>query len=147
MISCTLSSNEGGRTHNARITAGIQPTHVAVRQSTDSLAINDSDVVAAIRFIRRHSKDVVQVNDVVNVVPPSRRVLEKRFRRILGHSILGEIRCVRVEQIIQMLAETEMSISEIDQILGFPDVAHISRYFCKEKGMSPTAYRKQRLRV
>jgi LacI family transcriptional regulator len=134
----------GEKIHNSEIP--IQPTHVAVRQSTDTLAINDSDVVAAIRFIRRHSKDVIQVNDVVNIVPLSRRVLEKRFRRILGHSILGEIRRVRVEQIIQMLAETEMSISEIAQILGFPDVAHISRYFSKEKGMSPSAYRKQYLR-
>ena len=124
----------------------IQPTHVAVRQSTDSLAIDDSDVVAAIRFIRQHSKDVIQVNDVVNVVTLSRRVLEKRFRSILGHSIHDEIRRVRVEQIIQMLAETEMSISEIAQVLGFPDVAHVSRYFSKEKGMSPLTYCKKYLR-
>ncbi|NIN34841.1 MAG: helix-turn-helix domain-containing protein, partial [Gammaproteobacteria bacterium] len=81
--------------------------------------MDDSDVVAAIRFIRQHSKDVIQVNDVVNVVTLSRRVLEKRFRSILGHSIHDEIRRVRVEQIIQMLAETEMSISEIAQVLGF----------------------------
>jgi LacI family transcriptional regulator len=134
----------GEKIHNSEIP--IQPTHVAVRQSTDTLAINDSDVVAAIRFIRSHSKDVIQVNDVVNVVPLSRRVLEKRFRSILGHSIFDEIRRVRVEQIIQMLAETEMSVSEIAQVLGFPDVAHVSRYFSKEKGMSPLAYRKQYLR-
>jgi LacI family transcriptional regulator len=124
----------------------IQPTHVAVRQSTDTLAIDDSDVVAAIRFIRQHSKDIIQVNDIVNVVTLSRRVLEKRFRSILGHSIHDEIRRIRVEQIIQMLAETEMSISEMAQVLGFPDVAHISRYFRKEKGMSPLTYRKKYLR-
>jgi AraC-like DNA-binding protein len=45
-----------------------------------------------------------------------------------------------------MLAETEMSISEIAQVLGFPDVAHISRYFRKEKKMSPLTYRKKYLR-
>jgi AraC-like DNA-binding protein len=44
------------------------------------------------------------------------------------------------------MAETEMSISEIAYILGFPDVAHISRYFSKEKGMSPLVYRKKYLR-
>lgn len=124
----------------------IQPTHVAVRQSTDTLAIDDSNVVAAIRFIRRHSKKVIQVNDVVNVVTLSRRVLEKRFHSILGHTIHDEIRRVRVEQMIQMMAETEMSISEIARIFGFPEVAHISRYFSKEKGMSPLVYRKKYLR-
>ena len=134
----------GEKTNNSEI--HIQPTHVAVRQSTDTLAIDDSDVVAAIRFIRQHSKDIIQVNDVRNVVTLSRRVLEKRFRSILGHSIHDEIRRVRVEQIIQMLVETEMSISEIALVLGFPDVAHVSRYFSKEKGMSPLTYRKKYLR-
>jgi len=123
----------------------VRPTHVAIRQSTDVLAVDDASVAAAIRFIRQHSKTVIQVNDVVNVVPLSRRVLEKRFRTILGRSIHDEIRCTRVEQIIRMLAETVMPISEIAQALGFSDVAHISRYFRREKGMSPLAYRKRYL--
>ena len=123
----------------------VRPTYVAVRQSTDVLAIDDASVAAAIRFIRQHSKTVIQVNDVVNAVALSRRVLEKRFRTILGRSIHDEIRRTRVEQIIQMLAETVMSISEIAQALGFSDVAHISRYFRREKGMSPLAYRKRYL--
>jgi LacI family transcriptional regulator len=121
----------------------VRPTHVAIRQSTDILAVDDASVSAAIRFIRQHSKTVIQVKDVVNAVALSRRVLEKRFRAILGHSIHDEIRRARVEQIIQMLAETGMSISEIAQALGFSDVAHISRYFRREKGMSPLAYRKR----
>jgi len=124
----------------------VQPTHVAVRQSTNVLAIDDASVAAAIRFIRRRSETVIQVDDVVSAVGLSRRVLEKRFRSILGHSIHDEIRRARVEQIIQMLAETEMSISDIAQVLGFPDVAHISRYFNSEKGISPLAYRKRYLR-
>jgi len=121
----------------------VQPTHVAVRQSTDVLAVDDASVAAAIRFIRQCSKTVIQVRDVVNAVSLSRRVLEKRFRAILGHSIHDEIRRARVEQIIQMLSETTMSISEIAQALGFPDVAHISRYFRREKGISPLTYRKR----
>jgi LacI family transcriptional regulator len=123
----------------------VRPTHVTTRQSTDVLAVDDANVAAAIRFIRQHSKAVVQVGDVVDAVALSRRVLEKRFRAILGRSIHDEIRRTRVEQIIQMLAETAMSISEIAQALGFSDAAHISRYFRREKGMSPLAYRKHYL--
>lgn len=123
----------------------VRPTHVTIRQSTDVLAVDDANVVAAIRFIRQHSKTVIQVSDVVSAVALSRRVLEKRFRNILGHSIHDEIRRTRVEQIIQMLAETAMSISEIAQALGFSDAAHISRYFRREQGMSPLAYRKHYL--
>jgi LacI family transcriptional regulator len=124
----------------------VQPTHVAIRQSTDVLAVEDAHVAAALRFIRQRSKTVIQVSNVVSASGLSRRALEKRFRSILGHSIHDEIRRTRVEQIIKMLAETAMPISDIAQALGFPDVAHISRYFSREKGISPLAYRKRYLR-
>jgi len=120
----------------------IQPTHVVTRQSTDILAIDDRDVAEAVRFIRSHAKRAIYVDSVVDAVPLSRRVLEKRFRTILGHSIHDEIRRVRVELIVQMLAETQMPISDIADALEFPSVAHISRYFSKEKGMSPLKYRR-----
>jgi LacI family transcriptional regulator len=123
----------------------VRPTHVVIRQSTNVLAVDDASVAAAIRFICQHSKTVIQVSDVVSAVALSRRVLEKRFRTTLGRSILDEIRRTRVEQIIQMLTETAMSISDIAQALGFSDMAHISRYFRREKGMSPLAYRKRYL--
>lgn len=124
----------------------IRPTHVVTRQSTDILSIEDTDVAEAVSFIRQHAKMPIQVASVVEAVSLSRRVLEKRFRRALGHSIHAEIRRVRTELIVQMLAETEMPISEIADALGFPSVAHVSRYFRKEKGMSPLKYRRQYVR-
>ena len=124
----------------------IRPTHVEERQSTDILAIDDPHIITAVRFIRQHSKRVIQVSDVVNSVPLSRRMLEKRFRMIVGHSIHDEIRNVRIDQVIRMLAETEMSINEISQVLGFNETAHLSRFFKREKGMSPQLYRKTFLR-
>lgn len=124
----------------------IQPVRVVTRQSTDVLCIDDADVVKAVRFIRQHAKMPIHVDSVADNVFLSRRVLEKRFRTALGHSIHEEIRRARIEQIIRMLTETQMSISEIARSLGFPDVAHISRYFRKEKGMSPLKYRKDYLR-
>jgi len=120
----------------------IRPVRVVQRQSTDVLTIDDADVVEAIRYIRSHAANPICVNDVVNAVSLSRRVLEKRFREILKHSIHNEIRHTRIEKIIHLLTETQMSISQIAHTMGFPDAAHISRYFCKEKGVSLAAYRK-----
>jgi len=124
----------------------VQPTHVEERQSTDILAIDDPDIIEAVRFIRRNSRRVIQVNDIVNSVSLSRRILEKRFRKIVGHSIHDEIRRVRVDHIIRMLAETEMSIFEISQAFGFQEISHLTRFFKREKGISPHFYRKQYLR-
>ncbi|MHC4559998.1 MAG: XylR family transcriptional regulator [Planctomycetota bacterium] len=121
----------------------VQTTHVVARQSTDILAIEDRIVAEAIRFARQHSTEAIQVDDVVNHVAMSRRNLELRFHRALGRSIYSEIKRVRTKQIIQMLAETDLSISEIALRLGHPSDKHIARYFKQQTGMNLREYRKQ----
>ena len=120
----------------------VSATHVVKRQSTDILAVDDRDVVAAIRFIRQNAKAKIKVNDVVKQTYLSRRSLENRFRKILNRSIQEEIRKARTEQISQMLIETNLSIAEITSMFNFTDFEHISRYFKKEKGISLRDFRK-----
>jgi len=121
----------------------IHPMHVIERQSTDILAIEDPDLAAAIRFIRQHTKKPLQVIDVVEHVNISRRVMEKRFRKLLGHSIQSEICCARIGYITKLLVETQMPVTEIAYIMGFPGNSQLSRYFSKAIGMSPIAYRQK----
>lgn len=121
----------------------VKPTHVTMRRSTDILSIRDTDVSEALAFIRNSCYKAITVEDVVSAVKVSRRVLEKRFRKILNRSVLQEIRRARTEAAARMLIETEMSISQISDKLGYAETAHLSRYFHKEKGISPIAFRKQ----
>ena len=120
----------------------VNATHVVRRQSTDILAIEDSDVVSAIRYIRQNAKSKILVNDVVASTCLSRRSLESRFRKILNRSIQEEIRKVRTELISQMLMESNLSIAEITSTFNFTDLEHMSRYFKKEKGISLREFRK-----
>ena len=121
----------------------IRPLHVVTRQSTDILAIEDREVAEAVRFIRRYSKKAIQVSDVVDAVALSRRALERRFRMMLGRSVHDEIKRVRVEQIARMLLEADLPVSKIALDFGFPGVEQMARYFRREKGISPQAYRKR----
>jgi LacI family transcriptional regulator len=121
----------------------VQPTHAVTRQSTDILAIEDSEVAAAIRFIRQHSREIIQVSDVVEAAGVSRRALQQRFKRTMGHSIYDEIKRCRIEQIATMLVETRLSISQIASAFGYPGVEKLTRYFQREKRLTPLAYRKQ----
>jgi LacI family transcriptional regulator len=120
-----------------------QPTSVITRQSTDILAIEDAEVTAAVRYIREHAKEMIQVRDVVAAVSVSRRILEQRFRKILNRSILDEIKRVHIEQVAQMLVETTFSIKTITLALGHHGVENISRYFKHFTGLSPSEFRKQ----
>jgi LacI family transcriptional regulator len=70
-------------------------------------------------------------------------VLELRFRRVLGRSLLQEIRRVRVNQICRLLAETNQPISQVALALGFEGVEHFARYFRREMQMTPLTYRRK----
>jgi len=121
----------------------VRPSHVVTRQSTDMLALEDAEVVDAIRFIRQNAKKKIRVDDVASAAGISRRGLEKRFRKLLNRSVQQEIRRVRNSLICKMLVDTGMSIATIAQAMGFGGAEHIARYFRKEMGMSLRAYRKE----
>ncbi len=121
----------------------VQPTYIVQRHSTDILAVEDETVVKAMRFIRKNCRENIGVEDVAAAAAVSRRVLEKRFRRTLDISVLKEIRAAKTRNIIMMLMETDMSISEIAKAMNFPGIDHFARYFKQEEGKSPMAYRKQ----
>jgi LacI family transcriptional regulator len=118
------------------------PLYVVTRQSTDVMAIEDSYAAEAVRFIRSHSKDVIQVDDVARAVGLSRRALEQRFRRALDRSVHDEIQYVRVNQMASMLTNTSLPISQITRLLGYPYSNNVSRCFKQLKGLSPSQYRR-----
>ena len=120
-----------------------EPFEVISRQSTDTTAISDQIVVEAMQFIKQNDKCLIQVADVTHAVGCSRRGLDEKFKRFLGHSVFSEIRRTRTDNIRRMLIETNLSISQIALQLGYHDPDHIARFFRQEKNMTPQAFRKK----
>ncbi|MCC5834906.1 MAG: XylR family transcriptional regulator [Opitutales bacterium] len=120
----------------------VVSSHVVARRSTDFVATEDANVARALQFIRDEAVRGLSVMEVAEHAGVSRRALERRFRSLLGRSVLKEIRRVRAEHIANLLVETHMPIGEIAELMGFSDPQHISRYFKAVKEMSPQAYRK-----
>lgn len=120
----------------------VEPVGIDTRQSTDSLAIEDSQVAKAMEYIKNSKKPLIQVTDVLEYAECSRRSLDEKFHKILGHSIFTEIRRFRIEKICSMLLKTNRSITEIALALGYNDADHIARFFKQEKHMTPFEYRK-----
>ncbi|SIN95489.1 LacI family transcriptional regulator [Singulisphaera sp. GP187] len=121
----------------------LPPTGVAIRQSSDILAIDDPEVAAAIRLIHEHGHQPIRVGDLLRAVSISRRSLERRFRTIFNRSISEEIRRVHLERARDMLAGTELSMSEVAEHAGFSNARHLSIAFRQQTGRTPSAYRQQ----
>jgi AraC-like DNA-binding protein len=57
--------------------------------------------------------------------------------------VLSEIRQIRIDRIVRLLLETDLSIANIAQNLNFSGIEHIARYFRQAKGISLREYRKK----
>jgi len=119
----------------------IPPRGVVARQSTDTMAMDDPDLVDALRFIRANAEKPIQVEDVLQHVPIARRALEQRFRKLLGRTPAAEIRRVHVEAAKSLLAQTDLSIPDVARRSGFRYAAHMAQVFRKATGQTPTDYR------
>jgi LacI family transcriptional regulator len=124
-----------------RQTVLTQPSGVAMRCSTDMLAVDDEDVVSALRFIRQNACRGIDVDEVVRYVPTSRTSLKRRFRTVLGRSIHDEIIAARVKRVEQLLSQSYMSLAEIARRTGFPSQSYMGVVFKANTGKSPGKYR------
>ena len=119
----------------------IAPLGVAARQSTDVLAVEDREIARAVQFIREHACAGINVGDLLRAVPLSRRVLEQRFQRLLGHTPREEILHVRLDRVKQLLAETDLPLYLIAERTGFEHVEYLSVVFKRETGRTTSAFR------
>lgn len=118
------------------------PARVITRQSTDTLAVDDAEVAAAMRFIRENAlQPEIDVPAVLKAVPISRRSLERRFEQVLGRSPAEEIRRLRLEKARQLLLETDMPIPGVATAAGFGSPEYLNYVFRTEFGKTPQKYR------
>ncbi|MEO1525926.1 MAG: DNA-binding transcriptional regulator [Planctomycetota bacterium] len=120
----------------------IDPIGVVTRQSTDVLAIDDEDVATAVRFIRDHACDGINVLDVLRTVPVSRRVLETRFHEFIGRTPHQEIVRRRIDRACNLLANSDISLSRVANLTGFRSEGYLIVAFRREMGITPGQYRR-----
>lgn len=119
----------------------VEPMGIESRQSTDTLAIDDPEIATAVHFIRENATLGINVSDLLKHVPISRRVLESRFRRILGRTPHEEITRIKMTQVKQLLAETDLPLTEIASRVGYQHDEYLSVAFKRAIGISPSVFR------
>lgn len=123
----------------------VTPIRIVTRQSTNTMAVEDQNIVSAIRYIRQNKHKPLRVQDVVDAVCISRRALQRKFKTHLHSSLHMEINNVRCSVIEQLLLETTMSISQIAEKLNFSGEQNLARFFKKMRGISPNEYRSKQM--
>jgi LacI family transcriptional regulator len=137
-----LDQAMAGRKSSAR-RIFLPPVRVVARQSTDMMAVRDPVVLGALRHIRSHAAEAINVTSVVSALGVGRRELERKFRVILGRSVLQEIRHTRIQQAQKLLAGTNLPMPAVAKQSGFSSAHRLAIVFHHTCGIPPTAFRRQ----
>jgi LacI family transcriptional regulator len=121
----------------------LPPGPVIARASTDALAGSDAVLTSAVSFIRANLTDNLTVSRLATAVGLTRKTLERRFRSVLRRSVHDEIRRIRVDRSMELLATSELPISAIALGTGLSHNAFISA-FQTTTGQTPAAWRRAR---
>jgi LacI family transcriptional regulator len=101
----------------------------------------DPDFEAGLSFIRRRACGKITVVDVADHLHISRRALERRFQAFLSRSPNDEIVRVRLERAKQLLAESELTLTDVAEQVGFATASYLCQVFRKRVGVSPAEFR------
>ena len=116
---------------------------VVARQSTDTVAVEDRRVAAAVHFIHDHLAETFGVDRVVEAAKVSRRQLEVRFQRLLNCTLHDYISRQRVERAKQFLAGPErIKLHKLATACGFSSVERMRLVFKRVTGRTPLEYRR-----
>ncbi len=119
----------------------IEPAGVIPRLSSDVLMVDDRNVADAIRFIREHAHERIDVRDVLHAVPVSRRTLELNCLRLLGRSPRQEIFRCHIEHAKRLLTDTHLPLKVVAEQSGFTSQSTFAVIFKRATGLTPLGYR------
>jgi LacI family transcriptional regulator len=119
----------------------IPPLGIVSRQSSDIVAVEDKEIADALRFIRENAPRGLTVDDVLQAIPMSRAVLDQRMRAAIGRTTKAEVLRVQLDRVKQLLAETDLSLSQIADRTGFRHPQYMAELFKKKCGKTPGQYR------
>lgn len=119
----------------------LPPVGVAIRRSSDALAVNDPDVAAAVAFIRDNVQAGLKADDVAAATGQGRRGLEHLFQRRLGRSVHDVIQRVQFQRVEHLLRNTDLKLAVVARRCGFRHAEYMTVAFTKRYGMSPSAWR------
>jgi LacI family transcriptional regulator len=119
----------------------VPPEGVVLRRSTDTIAVDDPHVTAAVHFMHDHLGEVFGIERVNQNVPVSRRYLHEHFRRLLGRTPYEYLCQLRVEQAKRLLAvPRRVKMQKIANACGFSSPARMRLVFRRVTGTTPLAY-------
>lgn len=116
--------------------------NTALTVQTEQPVVSGNRQCAAIkRYIDLHFKESLTLEQLSEEAHMNKYYLSHAFKREYGVSPINYLISRRVEESKYLLAETDLSMSQIAQLLGFSSLSYFSQVFRKSQDISPMEFR------
>ena len=123
-----------------RNTALVVPTEPQVISANRQCA-------AVRRYIDLHFKESLTLDQLAQEVHMNKFYLSHAFKREYGVSPINYLIARRINESKYLLTETDLSMSQIAQLLGFSSLSYFSQAFRKTQEVSPMEFRQSAKRI
>jgi AraC-like DNA-binding protein len=125
----------------------LQICEIIIKQDRFSAKMTDFDVNAervlqAMHWHREHMAEGIKVSDVSRALRVSPSHLRRLFLATRGESPNQAFSTVKIEEACRLMATTTYSMKEVAAICGFGGYSEFYRFFVKQTGESPGAWKR-----
>jgi len=116
--------------------------NTALAVPTDPQVVSGNRQCAAVkRYIDLHFKEALTLDQLAEDAHMNKYYLSHAFKREFGISPINYMISRRIEESKYLLAETDLSLSQIAQLLGFSSLSYFSQVFRRTQSISPLEFR------
>lgn len=101
------------------------------------------DMQGITQYIHQNYASPVSLEDLAKVAIVSKSTLIHAFKLAFDTTPIKYINRIRLEKAKALLLNTDSSISEISEMVGFQSLHYFSRYFKSHENISPVEYRQR----
>jgi AraC-like DNA-binding protein len=117
---------------------------IAIHGFTASLSSYEQERIGRVcQFIDENYHEPLRLLDVAKLCHMSEGAFSRFFRSHMGKTFPAFVNDLRIGRACRMLAETELSMTEIALSCGFQNISNFNRRFLYLKKVSPTEYRRR----
>lgn len=101
------------------------------------------EIGIARRYFQEHYNEDINIEEYALSRNMSVSYFLKKFKEVTTKSPMQYILAIRINNAVSLLESTDYNVTEISTIIGYDNPLYFSRIFKKQKGVSPSDYRKQ----
>lgn len=130
------------RSRNRILDLFAQMTDLLFAVSEDHFGSSSERMQNVLNFIERNLSHDISLEDAAECAHVSPTYFSRLFKKNMQETFVSYVKRRRMERAKELLAESDLPITNIALDLSFQDTNYFSKVFRKEVGMSPTEYRR-----